>query len=335
MNMWGLVLMFFNKMKNSYPKGVTLIEVLLVLVISSIIMVMLIGFLQQQTDEMRRSRAVTQIVQILNAGLAYYVANNAWPQNSDLSDLISGGYLPFTPTNPWGNPYTIQSSNPGMLTVTTNVHTRDNALQIVGRVPFGSISGTNVVSSSVNIPAQQLNNSTTLNFASIYHSGACVPAPVCPLDKYGNKTQPQIYVIPLSVSGVYDDPNALSGNCTDPNGNDFNTCSNINVFPITNYTAYAIGPVAYTKGSGKIQACNGASPGNSCYISGTSSSDEAPSGSYWRVCLSVGTEKGLINPVGTVTNNWAQGQAMGTLLVVTRCAISGEYTGAGFDVWQN
>lgn len=364
--MWGLLLMFFNsKMKMSNQKGVTLLEILLVLVISSIIMVMIIGFLQQQTDEMRRSRVTNQIIQILNAGLAYYVANNAWPQTID--DLVTGGYLPASsgcyPTNifscnPWGSPF-ITLNYTTMLYVTTNVSTPQDASSIAGRVPFGFVADSSsgvygptpptpgqcttlkppckYVVASVNIPAQQLNNAATLSFASIYHSGACVPAPVCPQDKNGKTMTPQIFVIPLSVSGVYDDPTAIKNNCKDPA--DFTTCFNINAFPLTSYTAFAIGksstdgsPVPYTKGITTISNCDGSTPANICL--NTSSTDEINTSgiSYWRVCLSVSTEKGLIKPIGT---NWAQGQAIGTVLAVTRCMPANEDVGAKFEVWQN
>lgn len=344
-------------------QGVTLIEILLVLAISAMIMVAFVGFIQQRTDEMRRARATMQMEQILNAGLAYYVAFNNWPQQ--ISDLTSNGFLPaatFTMQNPWGGQFQVQSVANGMFYVTTNVVTLANAQVVAGRLPLAFVADQNgaqpatppptpgsctstplgsnctYVVSSVNIPAQNLNNATSVSFASVYHSGACVPAPVCPVDSKGNTMVPQILVIPVSVSGVAVDPTTYkycdsSGQCS-TNCNDifdYTKCQQINVYGISSYTANAIGdqkgaPINYT--GNNMPTCDGTGMSN-CLAD---QNVNVPNGPYWRVCLYVNTERGQVNP--SQGNGWVQGQAMGSVIAVTRCGPNNEPVGAQFQVWQ-
>src|SRR5687768_2200405 len=60
-------------------KGFTLLEMLLVLAISSSLVVLLLNYTTQKSDEMRRDKTVLQIQQILNAALSYYVNTSTWP----------------------------------------------------------------------------------------------------------------------------------------------------------------------------------------------------------------------------------------------------------------
>ena len=62
--------------------GVTLIEILLVLVIIASIIVVAGRYFQQKAETMRIDRTALQMQYILSAGLAYYVANGTWPGNS-------------------------------------------------------------------------------------------------------------------------------------------------------------------------------------------------------------------------------------------------------------
>src|SRR5262249_9514404 len=92
-------------------KGFTLVEMLLVLVITATLIYAALGYFQQRTLQMRMDRTSIQMQQILNAGLAFYVANSNWP--TDITTDLQGTYLPnITPTNPWGQTYTISISTP-------------------------------------------------------------------------------------------------------------------------------------------------------------------------------------------------------------------------------
>jgi prepilin-type N-terminal cleavage/methylation domain-containing protein len=304
-------------------KGFTLIEILLVLVIVSVIILASINYMRQRALQMRMDRASTQIQQILNAGLAFYVANGKWPTN--LATDLQGTYLPnVTFNNPWGKPYQIAAPTPQLFYVYTQITTVSSggasaaANIIAGMLPLGYTStsggtppatgsscgaGVNscYVVSSVNIPGQNLNNARAVNFAGLYHHGGCVPVPTCPVDSSGNTMIPQVMVVPASVSGVNDADSTPS-----------------NVYPISSFTAYATGGT-----SSSPPACQSSSSAPAC--GGTD-----PAGTrYWRACLQVITEKGQVT---SATPAWGQ---LVTLMAVTRCSVNNEAAGSTFSVFSN
>lgn len=357
-----------RRINSVFKKGFTLLEMLLVLAIASAIFVMLINYSAQRTEQMRLDKATLQIQQILNAAMAFYINNGRWPSlnTSTISsshELVTGGYLP-TPTttnlqNPWGRAIQLgwanSTSTPsynaqyyvasitGVSGTSYPGGVSPNARIVSGRLPMGFVTDspnwtkmftTNVIPTantssctgpdacsyavaSVTIPGQNLNNARSVNFASIYSSGACVPAPTCPSGMI-----PQIVVAPVAVAGVYDNT----------------TGSSPYVYPITSFTANAYGgtggaPVAATTGN-FLRGCQ-SSTLVPCY--GTSTGTKVPVGSsYWRVCLSVYTERGLVSPT-----NQSWGTSMGSILAVTRCTPSSsgttsiEPSGTSFGVFQN
>src|SRR5258708_34066525 len=83
----------------SVMKGFTLVEMLLVATIISLIIYAGFSYFQQRTLQMTINRTSMQMQQILNAGLAYYVANSTWPvaavsTATNLSTLQGAGFLP-------------------------------------------------------------------------------------------------------------------------------------------------------------------------------------------------------------------------------------------------
>jgi prepilin-type N-terminal cleavage/methylation domain-containing protein len=313
-------------------KGFTLIEMLLVLVIISMILYASIGYMQQRTEAMRIDRATTQMQQILNAGLAFYVANGKWPASLD-NDLRTGYYLPPTTVplvNPWGGIYTIGSptqtagSPPNFyvwttITTTTASGTAGAAASVIaGGLPLayatsnsgsppppGGACGNAVscnVAAAVNIPGQNLNNARAVNFTGVYHHGACVPVPQCPVDSSGQTMTPQIMVVPVSVSGVNDQ-------------------GNTNAYPITSFSGYDTGN---TPLDANPPAClNSSPPGPPCPSSTNGTS-------YWRVCMKVITEKGDVQT--TRSDLWGVDV---TLLAITRCAVNNEPSGSDFSIYSN
>ncbi|VVC76887.1 hypothetical protein AQUSIP_22140 [Aquicella siphonis] len=305
--------------------GFTLIEILLVLVIISIIIFASVGYVQQRALQLRMDRTTTQMQQILNAGLSYYVQEGHWP--TALSDL-QGTYLPpvsVTLKNPWGNDYAIDSaSNPKLFYVYTRVNTVSAkgafaaASVIAGTLPFAYTSNDGsgappsaaspctsadtscYIVAAVNIPGYNLNNASAVNFGGLYHHGACVPVPECTVDKTGTTMVPQILVAPVQISGT-DESSDLN-----------------QVFPISSFTAYAIGPSA-TPGE---CASGGGGPPHTC-------SGGISGGTYWRVCLQVVTEKGQID---NTISGWGEKQ---TIMALTRCSSSNEPAGSGFTIYSN
>lgn len=326
-----------------YNAGVSLIELLLILTIISAVLFTLVGYQARKGEQLRSDRVVLQMKDILNAAMSYYVTNGEWPlTNPDtctgtegLSRLQNVEYLPpGTINNPWGNPFTVScDSATSVFTVSTNTPSVKEASIAAGRMPLSSVvtpagascalpydADCTTVRAGVTVPGQNLMNAREVNFASVYHSGACVPAPFCPPDM-----TPTIMVVPVAMSGMNNNP------CSDPN--DPATCNNAPVTPISSYTA-----TAYPTGSPKqissttdtIRSCGSAAASATCYAHiGTSTFGAVRPGRYWRVCLYISTRNGAVTPT---VSSW--GQVSGTVMAITRCEPQSEPKGSSFDVWQ-
>ena len=341
-------------------KGFTLIEMMLVMVIVSAILYMGMGYLQQRMMQLRLDKASAQMQQIMSAALSYYARNGSWP--ADLNCLkgigCSVAYLPPVPIiNPFwpGGEYYIYPGNQlwwppfpstGLYVVTyiSAPPPRSYAIatSLAGMLPsaFTTPDGYTIpcdpsgqcwVIASVPEPGQNLSNATSVNFAGLYHNGACVPVPNCPLDASGTPLKPKIMVVPVSVTGVGDAP-TLDATC-----NPMNTsgCA-VNAYPLNSFTASATANALATAGSGPA-GCLTNIPApcyNSYDINGSPVGPAITTGQYWRVCLSVATQKGVVSPTGAldVMNTW--GQISGTVLAITRCAMPEEEPGSGFTVWS-
>lgn len=341
-----------------HERGFTLIEMLLVMVIASTIIYMAVTYVQQKSQQMMIDKTTLQIEQILNAAMAYYVSNGEWPaqptgavgNNNGLPCLLAtAGYgskcqTPYLISNQlpasnfitpygtgyltWVNPapnsnlfYVIAPISAGKASATT-------ANIIAGRLPMSfttsSVGNTSLpctvganatcfVYSAINIPGQNLNNASAVNYAGLYHNGACVPTPSCPKAPDGSSMTPQIMVVPVSVSGTSDVVNQSS------------------LYPLESFTAYATGPVAATAGGGPPKCTTNSGANNLCYSDAQGGTQIKDGNNYWRVCLQVVTQQGVAN-WGADTNsaNWGRNA---TVLAITRCAISNEPTGSGFNVW--
>lgn len=261
-------------------------------------------------------------------------------------------YLPSPISSPFGQEYTVVPSTnnpPALLYVYTEIISTGTtgsavaiASSIAGQLPLAyttataplnlttpppndgtCIAGKDAASSptscyvvaSINIPGQNLNNATAVNFSGVYHSGSCVPVPTCPVDANGNTMTPQIIVAPVSVTGAISAPTSSSTcNVTDTSG-----CQ-VNAYPLSSFTAFA------TPYAEQPNACSSGTPAPCVSNSG---GNPLPEGNYWRVCLSVSTQAGTASPTSTT---W--GEVVGTVMAVTRCAIQDEPSGSGFDVWS-
>lgn len=325
-------------------KGFTLTETLLVLTIISAVLYMGLTYFQQKALQMRIDRTTTQMQQILNAGLSYYVANGRWPVNAGVSVNITttpnnllqqNGYLPtgVTIRSPWGTNYLIYTDANGRLfSVYTSVTSGSSGLAtaaartVSGTLPLSYIttaappaaiancaaaSPTCFVVGGVNIPGQNLNNATAVNFTGVYRHGGCVPVPTCPVDAGGTTMTPQIQIAPVSVSGL-NDPSTGA------------------VYPISSFTAYARGPAA------NPPACTGATVTPQCGQAGTLQGPAPASGQYWRACLQVVTQRGNVQTTNTSTSNTATDFGGNvSLMGITRCAITNETAGSLFTIYGN
>lgn len=363
-------------------KGVTLIELLLVIVISASILMMFLGYVYQTGQATRRDKAVMLEQQILNAALTFYAQNGRWPSTTGsttnnawipiqsghelMDQLYIAAVLGAAPISPYGgNFYTSWDTGTNTFYVTFGMldsaasnptGVLADATIMAGQLPFGrAISKTTGVAAGnpgftsgspctiastycfvvtgVPPPGQNLNNARSANFASVYHSSSCVPAPSCPANMV-----PQIFVVPTSVSGINDAPT----NCT----NNTTTNCTANVYPISSYTAYAVGNVTAATGTlynyvgGPYYLATAASSMPSCTSgatapcyaanasSGSGTTPITAPGYYWRVCLGIVTERGTVTPTqlsASQPSPW--GLMTGTVMVITRCAPGNTTTG--------
>jgi prepilin-type N-terminal cleavage/methylation domain-containing protein len=305
-------------------KGFTLFEMLLVLAIMSAILILLSNYTSQRLEQFRRDRTALQMQQILNAGMAYYINNSYWPAQSGINGACSStslsslqpNYIPSGLVSPYGVAYSINCNiTSGVFSVSLAVPGTKtgaaNAQIITGMIPLGTYSGS-TVTGQVNIPGQNLNNARSVNFAGYYHNGACVPAPTCP----GNMA-PDILVVPVSLYGVND------------------MSASASYYALYGFTAYAYGapgnpPGSTPQGPTNVADCTSPATASGCYSSNSPSVVNASSSYlYWRVCLSVTTEKGVVSSTAT-DSSWGQ---YATVMAITRCVPANEVSGSDFTVW--
>lgn len=309
-------------MKRVMQAGFTLIELLLVLVIVSVFIVSGTKYLEQRAETMRIDKAVLQLQYLLNAGLASYVANGKWPGDEntvyEYDDANVGGlqdgYIPNKALrDPFGGFYmtAYYTSSPptdvptDMFTARLDIsgssaNRRALAKIIAGRMPMAVVDERATetrVTAFVNIPGQSLNNAGNVNFAGLYHHGACVPVPSCP-----SPTTAQVFIVPVSVSGVNDE------------------VDDDNIYPISSFTAFA------TTSAGTPSACYTGDPVVDCGVT----VNPPPSGLYWRACLQVITERGNVQE--TRTDAWGNNV---TLAAFVRCSIPNEPEGSDFTVFTH
>lgn len=304
--------------------GFTLLEMLLVLVIIGALVTAFLRFSQERYLNLRIEKTAAQMQQILNAALSYYVDNSAWP--TTLGDLRTNHYLPNAgnplpfSTTPWfSGPYTLAISNDRVFYVVAaipanmqNPNANSVALSIAGLLPLsytattaGTLTtapaagactaATCFVAAGVNIPGDNLNNMGGIKFAGVFHHGDCVPTPQCPAN-----TTPEIYPVVASATGLYDTAN--------------------DVYPITSLSAYyvpdqAVNPVNCDTGGGTLQNdnCQARQNGN-------------PNQLFWRVCLSVLTQRGA-----STFTDLATTRANGAIMAFTRCKPKTENSGSPFN----
>jgi prepilin-type N-terminal cleavage/methylation domain-containing protein len=312
-----------------FTTGFSLIEMLLVLVIMSSIVVMVANYTQMKADSARRDRAALQMQQILNAGLVYYVSQGMWPTQTLASgcpggtstlSTLTGTYLPATMNSPYvGKSYAISCNTQyGTFSVQLTTTNTTDASMLAGILPSGTVQADGLtVSAQVSVPGQNLNNARSVNFAGIYHNGACVPAPICP-----GTMSPDILVVPVSMYGV----NGVNSASPSPP---------TTYYPIEGFTAYAVGVAGTSPPSSlpgayiNIAPCNSSTSGTAAVPCSGGATAMNQTANYWRVCLSVTTSQGNI-PYSATDSTWGQ---YVTVMAITRCIPANENSGSDFTVW--
>jgi len=101
------------------PRGFTLIEILVVIVILGVLAALIVPNIMQRPDDARVTAAKSQIALIMQALKLYRLDNQRYPTSEQgLNALVAkpevppipsnwkpGGYLDKLPNDPWGRPY--------------------------------------------------------------------------------------------------------------------------------------------------------------------------------------------------------------------------------------
>ncbi len=109
--------------RRSPTAGVTLIEMMIVLVIIGIVAAMVVPNVIGRPDQARVTVATTDLRTIAASLEMYRLDNRTYPNTAQglaalaalpvelphPTNWVAGGYLPIVPADPWGNPYVYRS----------------------------------------------------------------------------------------------------------------------------------------------------------------------------------------------------------------------------------
>ena len=125
-------------------KGFSLIELCIVMAVLAVLAGSITPIFIKRIQIKAGEKTALEISAIEQAALAYYVANNAWPNN--MQALQNAGYLnpSWVTNNPWQNPYNV-SSTQNSFTVSTTVPVEWTSL-VARDLPTSSVSQNSVTS---------------------------------------------------------------------------------------------------------------------------------------------------------------------------------------------
>lgn len=200
-------------MINNTTKGFTLIELLLVIALIAAMTVSGVAFYRQRTTQLKIEKTSLQMQQWLQAAMAYYVDNGAWPADAsalleDPSNPAVSYYLPDSiKTNPWGYDYSIEPIQDNrLIKVSVNVPDYDQgeplayAQRIAARLPNADaslVASKPLISAEVNIPGEVSNSGTKI--IGIYK----IPVPVASDYKVPKPSEQQCPTATMTANVYY------------------------------------------------------------------------------------------------------------------------------------
>lgn len=148
-------------MKNMKPLhllGFTLIEVLIAISIMTAAAAYAVPYMMTRVDIAKAHKAADEAKGWLEAGIAYYAANSAWP--ADANTLVTAGYMQSSDlNNPWGGTYSLAINGSSL-----QVSTAFSKFPEIGkeRLPLSAVSGS-TVTARVTPPGTEAAHSRLLN----------------------------------------------------------------------------------------------------------------------------------------------------------------------------
>ena len=140
-------------------RGYTLVEAGFALVIATLLATAGLTAIAKRTEDMKVQRAQTEMLQLLEAGMAYYRDFSTWPAST--APLIAGNYIPASAINgPWGGTYSLSVVG-GQLQVSYNATQAKYANVISATLPFANVVGTTVTGQIV-VPGTELAHNALL-----------------------------------------------------------------------------------------------------------------------------------------------------------------------------
>jgi len=261
--------------------GFTLLEMLLVLAISSSLILLLVNFTSQKTEQARRDKTVLQVQQIMNAALSFYVNNSRWPITcgtpatwTSISALPVAntfspgkGYLPpGFGTNVYGQPFQINcgtqaAADGGNFYVATSVGTYrvSNAFMIAGQLPLAYTTTAASLTGATVLPPAQDATCTTGTGPTCTTIVSSVTIPGQNLNNarsvnfaglyYGGSCVPAPNCPPGMSPSIFVVPASVAGvsdkpTCAGPNTSPYDPVRDnctANVYPLASFTAFARG----------------------------------------------------------------------------------------------
>ncbi|MDF2867831.1 MAG: hypothetical protein K0S11_1301 [Gammaproteobacteria bacterium] len=186
-------------LKISKIKGVTLLEMLLVIAVTTTLMVGTLSLMRNKALNVKNDKTVLVMQQWLQAAISYYVVNQGDARQGDLTKILMQGQFipPGADKNPWDKPYNVSLNNKTIV-VTTVVP--DSQVKIIqGNLPYSltvksNVTGTVTLASPVPIP-----DAAAIQYTDIVAGTQANPAIVMP-PKCPDELKPEIFTVPVMYS---------------------------------------------------------------------------------------------------------------------------------------
>lgn len=181
-------------------KGVTLLEMLLVIAVTTTLMVGTLSLVRNKAANVKNDKAVLVMQQWLQAAISYYVVNQGEAkQGVDLkSILVQKSFMPpNVDMNPWGKAYDVYLTGKTIIVSTTVPESQAKIIQ--GNLPYTPEAKPTEQANVVLAAPVPVPDAAAIQYSDIVagtqRNYATVPAPICP-----DEMTPEIFTVPVMYS---------------------------------------------------------------------------------------------------------------------------------------